>query len=127
MGIVVSIEWDGCKLSSLNKSLRASRFKKSGAASSQRQGALLRVANALYKYALIKAVYKPFRVKITRQGPRRLDDDNLAGSCKHIRDGVADALGVNDGDTKAVQFSYDQVIAQTYACRIEVACGVEAI
>lgn len=38
----------------------------------------------------------PARVTITRIAPRALDDDNAAGSAKHVRDGVADALGVDD-------------------------------
>lgn len=39
-------------------------------------------------------------VTITRIAPRSLDDDNLAGSAKHVRDGVADALGINDRDPR---------------------------
>jgi crossover junction endodeoxyribonuclease RusA len=41
-----------------------------------------------------------WRISITRLGPRRLDDDNLAASAKHVRDGVADALGIDDGDER---------------------------
>ena len=39
-------------------------------------------------------------VTITRIAPRALDSDNAVGSAKHIRDGVADALGVNDRDPR---------------------------
>ena len=35
-------------------------------------------------------------VTLTRVGPRDLDDDNLAGALKNIRDGVADALRLDD-------------------------------
>lgn len=37
-------------------------------------------------------------VTITRHGARALDSDNLAGAGKHVRDGIADALGINDRD-----------------------------
>jgi len=40
----------------------------------------------------------PLVVTITRVGRGRLDTDNLAGSAKHIRDGIADWVGVDDGN-----------------------------
>ena len=42
----------------------------------------------------------PVAVVITRIAPRALDDDNLAGACKSVRDGVADALGIDDRDPR---------------------------
>ena len=39
-------------------------------------------------------------VTITRIAPGKLDDDNLTGSAKHVRDGIADALGIDDGDPR---------------------------
>lgn len=39
-------------------------------------------------------------VTITRIAPRLIDSDNLAGSGKHVRDGVADCLGVDDRDPR---------------------------
>lgn len=39
----------------------------------------------------------PVVVTITRLGPRRLDDDNLAAACKAVRDEIADAFKVDDG------------------------------
>jgi hypothetical protein len=39
-------------------------------------------------------------ITLTRCAPRKLDSDNLAGSCKAIRDGIASGLGVNDGDER---------------------------
>ena len=41
-------------------------------------------------------------MRLTRIGPRRLDSDNLAAALKHVRDGVADALGMDDGDPRLV-------------------------
>jgi len=39
-------------------------------------------------------------VRLTRIAPRQLDTDNLAAALKAVRDGVADALGMDDGDTR---------------------------
>lgn len=36
-------------------------------------------------------------VTLTRRGARKLDTDNLAGSQKGIRDGIAKALRIDDG------------------------------
>lgn len=46
----------------------------------------------------LRPVASALVVTLTRIAPRALDDDNLAGSQKHVRDGVADALGINDRD-----------------------------
>lgn len=59
-------------------------------------------------------------VSITRAGPRRLDTDNLAASAKACRDGVADALGVDDADPR-VQWRYAQARSEHHGVRIEVA------
>lgn len=50
---------------------------------------------------------KPTAIALTRIGPRDLDDDNLARSLKAVRDGIADALGISDGDT-AIAWTYSQ-------------------
>lgn len=47
-------------------------------------------------------------IHISRHGPRELDSDNLAGSQKHVRDGIADALGVDDG-SDTLDWQYHQV------------------
>ena len=39
-------------------------------------------------------------VTLTRFAPRKLDTDNLAGSLKACRDGIASGLGVDDGDER---------------------------
>jgi hypothetical protein len=46
-------------------------------------------------------------VTITRIAPRELDSDNLASCAKGIRDGVADALRVDDGDER-IRWTYKQ-------------------
>ena len=42
----------------------------------------------------------PLLVTITRIGPRKLDDDNLASACKYVRDQIAAAVGVDDGSDR---------------------------
>lgn len=47
----------------------------------------------------------PCVVTITRVSPGNgLDDDNLTGSCKHVRDEVAAWLRVDDGLTERVRY-----------------------
>jgi len=41
-------------------------------------------------------------VLLTRIAPRELDDDNAATALKSVRDGVAEALGVDDRDERVV-------------------------
>ena len=49
----------------------------------------------------------PCVVTLTRVGPRTIDDDATPGSCKGIRDGIADRLGVKDNDPRVV-WKYEQ-------------------
>ena len=49
----------------------------------------------------------PCVVTPTRIAPRALDSDNAVGSLKAVRDGVSDALGVDDRDCRVTWF-YDQ-------------------
>lgn len=52
--------------------------------------------------AIGRAELPHYAVTMTRIAPKRLDSDNLASSQKHVRDGVADALGINDRDSRVV-------------------------
>lgn len=58
-------------------------------------------------FAMTKHHPTPCVVTITRIAPRKLDDDNLVGSCKSVRDGIAYRLGIDDRD-EAVQWRYAQ-------------------
>lgn len=49
---------------------------------------------------LLEQMRLPLVVTITRRGPGTLDSDNLAACAKHVRDGIADALGIDDGDER---------------------------
>ena len=65
------------------------------------------------------AVPIPCVVTIIREGKGTLDDDNLQGAGKHVRDAVADWLGVNDND-KRVSWMYEQRKAKDYSVWVRV-------
>lgn len=46
-------------------------------------------------------------ITLTRIAHRRLDTDNLQRALKAVRDGVADALGIDDGDAR-LEWRYEQ-------------------
>ncbi len=60
----------------------------------------------------------PLLVTITRVGPRKLDDDNLSGSCKYVRDQIAAAVGVDDGSS-LYTWRYEQRIGK-YSVEVEI-------
>lgn len=60
----------------------------------------------------------PLTVTITRIAPRRLDDDNAVSSAKAVRDGIADALWMDDRDDR-VTWVYAQERGK-YGLRIEI-------
>lgn len=63
-------------------------------------------------------------VRLVRVAPRLLDTDNLEGALKSVRDGIADAFGIDDRDSR-VRYVVDQakgpaaVEAHLYARRAE--------
>jgi hypothetical protein len=59
-------------------------------------------------------------ITLTRVAPRELDDDNLARGFKAVRDGVADALGLDDRD-KRLKWAYAQEKGKDYAAKVEAA------
>ncbi len=65
---------------------------------------------------------RPVDVTIIRIAPRALDGDNLQGACKAIRDGIADAPGVDDRDEE-VRWYYAQRRGATrqYAIELQIA------
>ena len=50
----------------------------------------------------------PREIIIDRHGPRLLDDDNLAGSGKAVRDAIARFFGVDDGPRGPMRWRYEQ-------------------
>ena len=62
----------------------------------------------------------PLVVVLTRYSAGRLDDDNLRSALKGVRDGVAEAIGINDADAR-VSYHYQQERCQrnSYAVGIK--------
>jgi hypothetical protein len=50
----------------------------------------------------------PLLVTLTRLSAGTMDDDGLASSLKAVRDGVAQAVGIDDGDRARLRFRYEQ-------------------
>lgn len=96
----------GVELKSSNHDLRGvtrqGMFGKSARAKKQREAALL-----VCRSKFGKAPPPPLVITITRVAPAELDTDNNVSSAKHIRDGVADWLMVNDRD-KRLRWEYAQ-------------------
>jgi hypothetical protein len=60
-------------------------------------------------------------VTLTRIAPRKLDGDNLQRGFKAVRDGVADALGINDGaDHVGWHYTQDRGKPKEYAALVEI-------
>lgn len=66
-------------------------------------------------------------ITLTRIGPKTLDTDNLAGGFKGTRDGIADWLGIDDGD-KRLTWRYGQRKGKPkeYAAEIVIESDIEA-
>lgn len=63
-----------------------------------------------------------FNVTLTRvNGPRQrdFDGDNLQSAFKAIRDGIADALGIDDG-SECLTWEYQQIKGDRAGVRIEI-------
>ena len=64
----------------------------------------------------------PWRVTITRVGPRAMDDDNRTASAKGCRDAIAAWLGIDDGDER-VAWEVRGEVARGYAVRVQIEGG----
>jgi hypothetical protein len=92
---------------------RARRAKTARAAAYQSAPALVRDMFALERPP------SGLVVLIVRQAPRALDSDNLASALKNYRDGIADALGVDDRDPR-VQWEVAQTKCNVASLRFYV-------
>lgn len=56
------------------------------------------------------ARFYPLEITLVRVKPRgpKTDSDNLQGAMKAIRDGIADAFGIDDGDETVAAWRYGQ-------------------
>lgn len=57
-------------------------------------------------------------ITLTRYGKRLLDDDNLAGSFKAIRDEIAKQLDRDDNPKSGLSWTYRQQVGKVYAVGI---------
>jgi len=91
----------------------------------QRGNACLRMANALNDLRITggRLPLLPLRIIITRFGPRPLDTDNLSSSAKAVRDGIADSLGIDDGNPAQATWEYRQEKSRRYLVRVEITGG----
>lgn len=64
-------------------------------------------------------LWPPIVVTFTRISPGTLDDDNLSSSMKHVRDGIADAFGIDDRDPR-VSWKYEQRKESSYGVEIRI-------
>lgn len=83
--------------------LRGHWGKRARRAKKQREAAWLLLRAARYALPASGSV----AITLTRIAPRALDTDNLASGLKAVRDGVADALGVDDGSSR-IEWRYAQ-------------------
>jgi hypothetical protein len=78
-----------------------------------------RIANITARASVPRPPPYPLRIHMVRIAPRGLDGDNLAGSQKHTRDGLADWLGIKDNDPR-VEWTYGQEKGPAGATRVEI-------
>lgn len=78
--------------------------------------------------ALCPRMALPCTVRLTRLSAGELDDDNLRGALKAVRDGCADALGVDDRDPR-VRWEYGQARCKRgeFGVQVEVGEGLAQI
>lgn len=52
----------------------------------------------------------PIKVTFTRYGPKVLDTDNILSALKALRDGIADAFGVDDSKGSGIEWEYAEQV-----------------
>lgn len=68
----------------------------------------------------------PMVLTLTRIAPRKLDDDNLASGFKATRDGIADWLGIDDGDPRLTwRYAQRKGAPKEYAAEVVIESPVE--
>lgn len=60
-------------------------------------------------------------IRLTRIAPCKLDSGNLEVSFKGVQDGIADAIGFDDGDARLTwQYAQERGEPKQYAVRVEI-------
>lgn len=71
----------------------------------------------------IQSRHKRITLRLTRIAPRTLDPGNLEASFKACQDGIADALGIDDGSRRLTWcYAQCQGAAREYAVLVEMTC-----
>lgn len=107
----------GCKtVSELNQ--REHWAVKNRRKNDQQEAVAVAMLNALRG----RKVQLPCSVTLTRIGPKKMDNDNLAGALKHCQDQIARQLGVDDGDESKVRFFHYQmpIGSRDYAVKVSI-------
>jgi hypothetical protein len=65
-------------------------------AKTQRAAAAHAILGHFFPYKPPDPEAGPLTITLCRVSPRQLDDDNIRGALKHVRDGIADALFKHD-------------------------------
>lgn len=78
-----------------------------------------RAATKLY-VSQLTAPSLPAEITLTRLGKRKMDDDNVPGALKHVRDELAAWIGVDDG-SPLYTWIYRQTVGKEYGVRVEIA------
>lgn len=101
-------------------SLRRQRFAVRGKVKRQRNGAHLAVKAKLGPARARLLRSERLVITLTRLAPGRLDhEDNLTAGFKAVRDGIADALGVDDRHPTLRWFYAQELTARgVYGCRV---------
>jgi hypothetical protein len=102
----VSAAAGGCAVAQLPLKLESLNHQESGWKRAKRRE-LQRATVRNIAGRAIKTIHVPCKVTITRYAPRDLDDDNLIGSAKSVRDEIAALLGVDDRDPR-IEWKYWQ-------------------
>ncbi len=75
---------------------------------------------ARFRRGLADGYNRRVEIRLVRVAPRALDDDNLRGALKAVRDGLTDALGLHSDRDERLVWSYDQARGKPkeYAVRV---------
>lgn len=87
------------------------------------------VAIAMLNVLRGRKVQLPCSVTLTRIGPKKMDNDNLAGALKHCQDQIARQLGVDDGDESKVKFYHYQMPtgSRDYAVKVSITSQADTL
>ena len=68
----------------------------------------------------------PCTIRLVRIAPRKLDQGNIGAALKHVQDGCADWIGIDDRRDDLVKYEYlQEQVSKTYGVRIEIVEGIK--